>query len=651
MPTSINTTNRINIRDINPLEHLTSDLSKAMFNYKSMLNGLVEWNNSKLANVTVRLMCDADPGIVDYTFPTKKSSDGFGTNAADPDTDAGAFSYLYKIPLAGMVAEYPEYNDKIDLRVTVTENGGSTWQVWANAAIYDEQYNEIAMADETNANIEHESDDESGDIIVDRGAMATMEYLPGQFVRINHMNDGSAELRWVHTKITAGNEIDMTNTSSVFEKWSLSRIEQYATDGAANHMFVVYGNKVYRPTGSISTLTPDVDSNGWTYYCDVLDDTSIEQTVLEHGKIYLYVHPCHKNESNPYSYAELYMYNGTYTQYGYLPYDTHCETECSNCTRIYNTGWAEHPVLLFPISVEFATTASFRWTVTTDIESIVLKRITDGETGALPEITVKPSVRIVEKPSEDNGGLSIFDTSNYAAWPATSPKWSLSGNYSTDVSRGIYEKQDYTATMIFDHANPNCKQHNIINYNGPDLDMGLAIYLPVESSSNGNLVRPKNGRSFDFVFRIWPNPAYNGRDTADLIINKAQIYVYSIASTNDIDRSGGSIGCNAKLLAKFSMARVTNFYVFSENIAVPNRPVIYKASFVYSSETDEWTMNGYYQFPDCVFLSPAGFVDPSNRSANPYGVETAGFPLMQDPFSNYDLSPVMVDEKFHNRIE
>ena len=76
MPTSINTTNRVNIRDINPLEHLTSDLSKAMFNYKSMLNGLVEWNNSKLANVTVRLMCDTDPGIVDYTFPTKKSSDG-----------------------------------------------------------------------------------------------------------------------------------------------------------------------------------------------------------------------------------------------------------------------------------------------------------------------------------------------------------------------------------------------------------------------------------------------------------------------------------------------------------------------------------------------------------------------------------------------
>jgi hypothetical protein len=32
-------------------------------------------------------------------------------------------------------------------------------------------------------------------------------------------------------------------------------------------------------------------------------------------------------------------------------------------------------------------------------------------------------------------------------------------------------------------------------------------------------------------------------------------------------------------------------------------------------------------------------------------VETAGFPLVQDPFSNYDLSPVLVDDSFRNRID
>ena len=78
-------TRQINIRDVNPLEHLTSDLAKARFNYESILNGLVEWNTSKLKDVTVRLMCDTEPGFVDYTFPTRKSASGNGGNAADPD--------------------------------------------------------------------------------------------------------------------------------------------------------------------------------------------------------------------------------------------------------------------------------------------------------------------------------------------------------------------------------------------------------------------------------------------------------------------------------------------------------------------------------------------------------------------------------------
>ena len=78
--------------------------------------------------------------------------------------------------------------------------------------------------------------------------------------------------------------------------------------------------------------------------------------------------------------------------------------------------------------------------------------------------------------------------------------------------------------------------------------------------------------------------------------------------------------------------------------------MLYKAKFVYSADDKEWKTYGYYQIPDCIFLSPGGFVDPSMRSKDTYGVETAGFPLVQDPFSVYDMSPVMVDEEFRNRI-
>jgi hypothetical protein len=220
----------------------------------------------------------------------------------------------------------------------------------------------------------------------------------------------------------------------------------------------------------------------------------------------------------------------------------------------------------------------------------------------------------------------------------------MDSNYVTDTTKSVGEKQNYTASMIFDHANPNCKECNIVNYDGPDLDRGLAIYLPVESVVDEKLVYPKNGRTFEFLFRIWPNPAYNGHETADLIINKAQIYVYSVP-----DRS--SIGCSAAPIAKFSMARLTNFYVFSENIAVPNRPVLIKAKFVYSEEEQSWKTYDYYQLPDCIFLSPDGFVDPNRPSDDPSVVETAGFPLVQDPFSSYDLSPVIVDGNYSNRIE
>lgn len=643
--------NRVNIRDINPLEHLTSDLAKARFNYESILNGLVEWNSSKLDNVTVRLMCDTEPGIVDYTFPTKRASNNLGENAADPDTDAGAFSYSNEIPVSAMISEDTEYNDKLDIRITVDENSGSKWQLWASAYLYDETSSESLLIDENETVIGQNSDNTEGGIVVSRGAVSTMDYIPGQFIRITNIDDASAEIRWVSGNIAKEEQIDGANTEAVFEEWRANRIHLYSRSGISNRLFVVYSNKVYRPIGSITTRPPNTANSGWEYYCDVLCSDNIAQVHLEHGKVYLYNHPCHVNDTgNPYSHAELFLFNGNYTHRAYAPYEIECASECSQCTRKYNEGWVDHSVLLFPITGEFDSTFSYRWTVTTDIESIMVRRVTNGTDGSTPEIYVMPSVRIVGEKSEDNGGLAIFDTSNYSSWPGLTPKWSTGSEYTTDVSKGVYQKQNYTASMVFDHTNPNCKQCNIINYDGPDLDMGLAIYLPVESTLDGKLVYPKNGRTMEFMFRIWPNPAYNGHETPDLIINKSQIYVFSIPSAGDIGKDKESIGCNAKLLAKFSMARLTTFYVFSENIAVPNRPVLYKAKFVYSEKDGEWKTYGYYQIPDCIFLSPSGFVDPSNPSDNTFGVETAGFPLIQDPFSNYDLSPVMVDDTFRNRI-
>ena len=630
-------TQQVNIRDINPLEHLTADLAKARFNYESMLNGLVEWNNSKLKNVTVRLMCDTEPGFVDYTFPTKRSSEGNGGNIADPYSWENSYSYTQRYPVSAMISEDPMNNDKIDIRTTVNEAADSTWRLCASVVLYDEQYTVEQLVVDESTQVIHTSDDDNstGNILTHDGTNATVDYIPGQFIRIYYPAEGRSELKWVSSAIKAGDAIIQSNTHNVVERWSLDRLNDYRQSDTMDYLFVVYDGKVYRPTGTISRSVPSSKSSGWEYYCDVYSDDG----KLEHGKVYLY-DPT--GDANNYKYGEFFVYTDEDTAYAYPPYDLIAEDD-QPVERNYNDGWENPSVILLPITPNFNKTNAVRWTTTTDIEALLLLRTGEGSADKVPDIEIRPNVRLIGGTTEDNGGLAIFDTANYAEWPGTTPKWSPGHNYSTDVTKGINDKQNYSATMIFDHANPNCKECNIVNYDGPDLDQGLIIYLPVKSMQDDKIVYPKNGRTFEFLFRIWPNPAYNGHETADLIINKAQIYVYSVPSRN-------ALNCHPAPIAKFSMARLTNFYVFSENIAVPNRPVLIKAKFVYSEEEKTWKTYDYYQLPDCIFLSPNGFVDPSRPSDETYGVETAGFPLVQDPFSNYDLSAVLVDDSFRNRI-
>ena len=631
-------TQQVNIRDINPLEHLTADLAKARFNYQSMLNGLVEWNNSKLKNVTVRLMCDTEPGFVDYTFPTKRSSDGNGGNIADPYSWENSYSYTQRYPVSAMISDDPMNNDKIDIRTTVNEAADSTWRLCASVVLYDEQSTvERLVVDESTQVLQTSDEDNStGNILTNDGTDATVDYIPGQFIRIYYPETAYSSLRWVNRKINKGETILDSNSHNVVNRWSLDRINEYRQSDTMDYLFVVYDGKVYRPTGTINRSVPSAAGSGWEYYCDVFS----EDGKLEHGKVYLYDPD---STDTDYKYGEFFVYTGEDTAYAYPPYDLITE-DGQPVERNYNDGWENPSVILLPITPDFNKTNAVRWTTTTDIEALLLLRTGEGSADKVPDIEIKPNVRLIGGTTEDNGGLAIFDTANYAEWPGTTPKWSPGHNYSTDVTKGINDKQNYSATMIFDHANPNCKECNIVNYDGPDLDQGLIIYLPVESMQDDKIVYPKNGRTFEFLFRIWPNPAYNGHETADLIINKAQIYVYSVPNRN-------ALNCHPAPIAKFSMARLTNFYVFSENIAVPNRPVLIKAKFVYSDEEKTWKTYDYYQLPDCIFLSPNGFVDPSRPSDETYGVETAGFPLVQDPFSNYDLSPVLVDDSFRNRID
>lgn len=253
-----------------------------------------------------------------------------------------------------------------------------------------------------------------------------------------------------------------------------------------------------------------------------------------------------------------------------------------------------------------------------------------------------------------NRSVGVFDTVNYVQYPTNeNSKWTDTVEYVTDEGRSISEIQDYTAKMVFDHTDPNAKTVNFLNYEGPDLDQGLAVYLPIRSGG----IKPVDGYTFEFNLRIWPDPSYTNALTVDHIINKAQIYFYSI---NDLD----CISSPGNPIARFSMARMTNFYIWAENIAIPDKPVSYYVSFIYSKELDSWLLLDMNQLNDHVFVGPVGFVDPLGHTFNELGsngdyigYETCAFPTYTDPFSNIDLTRYSEnpdrntgDSTFHRRL-
>jgi hypothetical protein len=312
-----NGTRRINIRDVNPLEHLTADLAKARFNYESILKGLVEWNASKLDKVTVRLMCDAEPGFVDYTFPTKKEIDRTGANVVDPDSWENSYSFGQRYPISALISSDSQYNDKVDIRINVIESAGATWKLCMSAVLYDEQHMKQAIVYNTHANIIHssESDGTEGNIIThDEGADASSDYIPGQFIRINYPETAYAAIRWVTIRIVKHELILDSNTNHVIERWNLDRVSEYRNSMAINYLFVVYDGKVYRPVATVNQRTPATAGSGWEYYCDVYSG----EGPLEHGKVYMYDPDPDDTEFN---YGEFFVYTGDDTVYAYPPYE------------------------------------------------------------------------------------------------------------------------------------------------------------------------------------------------------------------------------------------------------------------------------------------------------------------------------------------
>ena len=580
----------VNIRDINPLEHITSDIAKSQANFESILNGLVMWNSTTEKNVTVRLQTDSEPFFVDYTFPSRTAYAKETSKFMDGGVRIDSFDYEHRLVLPAVK------DDNTTLRLSADAGDGASWKLYEDAYVHNKKQS--------------------------IGEAADGNYPEGSYIRLKDSTD-TYSIYYATTDISAGDVLAVgTNITPAIVKW---RNTDALTYGNVPGMIVIYQEspdraaRAYNRKNKVFDMSTRELSANWVLFADRLMPSS----KVIHGRPYLFEGEIQTGVND----LGIYIYTGPNTEAtaeGIKPYLANGELDTTN--------WYG-PIVVIAVT-DVTTTSIIRHKPTTDINGYLLRSNTD-----IPgEVSVLANVAVHGGETEPHRGVGVYNTCNYSLWPDTNtPAWRHGRDYSGSDS--------YTAKMVFHHGDENTKMTNIINYDGPDLDRGLGVYLPVNDTvvvdGVEKTVTPKDGAMFEFMFRIWPNASLSGNETADLTINKSQIYVYTLLDGNDTEH-------NANIIAKFSMARVTNFYVWSENIAVPNRPVFYKAKFIFSKTDNEWKTYDYYQIPDHVFWSPRGFVPPDIESTGEYnGLETAGFPLMQDPFGGMNMGRIVLK----NRID
>lgn len=584
-----------------PLESLGSDIAKNNYNYEAIFNALMEWNSSKNDTVTVRLTKNTYPYFHDYTFPTKSA--GISTLGKDSVSAvaSGAFAFDAAFPIVASADADSEVSDKLTLRVNVSNNGHCGWTVYANAYVHPAN---VASTSYIAGSIVRTEED--GIYIVNKqdATPKTLEELIESGYAVPLVRDFEATLEVYNNNFIVYNDKLYVCTSD--NKVTLTNAPPAEYNGAFKEIGYLWNASAYYNKGDFVAMKSDGTS--YNLFVNLMDDGI--------------------NSSNPANYV------GHWVTYG-----------DNNKSYVENNDndkkWQE--VVFLPMNIPTITSSGvFRFAVPTDIKSIVLRNSGSDYADADTNISIVGNVHYKKPESIYDRKVNILSTSNYAMYPFNkSGIWKSTSNLKVNESVPLSKRQSYSASMIFDHGQSDIATINYINYDGPDVDQGLCIYLPVESTVDDGIATPEDGYTFEFFFRIWPNPSYNGAVTNDNIINKSQIYVYSVRNTD----AARNDNCSNPI-AKFSMARLTNFYVYDENIAIANRPVMYRATFVYSATEEQWKIFDYYQLPDHVFIGPVGFVDPTNAGelqlnnelGNEFnGLETAGFPMFADPFSDKSL--------------
>lgn len=583
-----------------PIESIGRDIARNNYNYEAIFNALMEWNNSDKDYINVRLTKNSAPYFHTWTIPTKKAQAKTASISLVTPVASNAFDLDGEYGIVAATDATDDGKDDVVIRINVVNNGGVHWRAFADVFVFD---------DETEA-----------------GKLKYAIYRKPE-------TDG-------FSLYIVDSPSDDTTTPAT-EASATPLVSKYGTGTHGKHHFIINEGSVYVVTVDDTLYLEDLGTSKAVYVGSVWEaghsynkgDLVVRELGdgTENYHMFINLADDYANLSDPIDYIGS-LVDGSYTDYA-------GEDQL----------WKE--IVLLPISNVFNSSAVIRMKPDNDFMGIVLQNADKDYAETSVNIGIEGNTKYKMSDSTYARRVGVHNTANYTMFPySTADVWTEGSECKYDPNIPITERQGYSASMVFDHSRADVTTVNYINYDGPDLDQGLCIYLPVhgETEDGNGENTPEDGYTFDFFFRIWPTPSYNGQSTNDLILNKAQIYVYSVDNADEAKRGS----CTLNPLAKFSMARITNFYVYDENIGVPNRPVMYRATFVYAKGEEgsdgQWKLFDYYQLPDHVFIGPVGFVDPTNkgimddtRPGNEYkGYETAGFPMFADPFEKTSLTPV-----------
>jgi hypothetical protein len=653
-----------NIGQAFPLESLGSDIARNEYNYQSILNALVEWNNTDSDEVIVRLTKESEPYFQDYSIPSKKGATESNVNTLNVSGIINQHSLsdnVLNMTLYGGsqinsgVTWYSDEDDLGDLatiRITVNNNGNAEWQLhykplvatWNDASRF--RYNNYVSYNSKFFRLLNnvESKVQLTDFVIEETSpteatiFSTMHGIElGQEITISGtVNfDGTYNVN----SVTA-NSIKFNHTSVIPAQPDISKIfevDKLATATSIGHTLSV-GDYIRISSSTYYNGTYRVDSvNGNDFTFIVTSNLPTENGII------------------PFAVVEV---NGSIDAPNLNP-----EVDTVNFVEVTSS---EVDYKIVPVSNTFTSSVAYKWLLDLDVHSFKLKNVSDVESSSTTDIKVNITYKQKEFESIYQRSVGVFNSGNYRMYPYDkSIMWLDNSVYSTNNSIPVEKRQNYTASMVFNHVDQaNSTSVNFVNYEGPDLENGLSIYLPVEVDlGNGQYATPEDGYTMEFYFRIWANPKYTNGVTRDHIINKSQIHVHTCDNLND------ALTDNCKsIISKFSMARMTNTYIHGENISIPDKPVVYRATYVYSSSERSWVTLDYYQLPDHIFMGPVGYIDPQNPSnddisqeisdINPnakfIGYETGAFPTFTDIFSDTKLNPIRLSEddlnEFKNRI-